>query len=568
MGKLLTPLRRSFIQEFSKGLHDKAECMKRAGSKAKTSTARTTGANEILRIPECQEYLEELIEAQKKTVSQTHKKSRKGLPGFSVVNWCLRTSLPLPSHLIISCLLLISCLSLGANTSHASRTLVQAGVPSRLSLSPQPVRWEKIKMIALPDGQRRIYMNDSFMPLLKETSRWHILRGGAGSGKSHFESQHHILRLMGTSGHTFLLMRKVARTIKESIFRSFLGAIEETGTGYDWHINRSDMSFVYKPNGSRAISVGMDDQEKLKSVHGVTGALLEESTEFTLEDVVQINLRIRHPVDDYHQITLMFNPIGIAHWHKDYFYDNPPDSCYTHLSTYRDNRWALQTYIDQVEDLRTRKPSWYQVYGLGEWGKIEGVIYDLEIVESLPLGDFTIYGLDFGYNSPSALVEVRVKDFDPQLQVGDVYFHEWLYQKQLTPQQLGEAILALPIHLDFPIYADSAEPGTIETLRNMGLYVLPARKGSGSVESRTKFMQGLNLHTTCESVNLISEMQNLIWDVDKDGNKGERPIKSTLFADHIIDAASYALYTHCFEAPVKETIVTHGQMGLYARDWV
>lgn len=166
---------------------------------------------------------------------------------------------------------------------------------------------------------RSIAVNDIYLPALSIDDRYLFLFGGKGSGKSDVGVFKKLLRLQSNEKHKFLFIRKVKDTIKESLFALTKEIVSRDFDNYDdWKFNETDKSVVYIPNGNRIIMSGVDDREKLKSLAGITGILVEEITELSEEDFNELDSRLRGQTDGYKQIISMFNPIDEDHWVKDY----------------------------------------------------------------------------------------------------------------------------------------------------------------------------------------------------------------------------------------------------------
>ena len=154
--------------------------------------------------------------------------------------------------------------------------------------------------------------NKSYLPYLTDYSkRYEIYYGGAGSGKSKYITQKLIFKCL-KSKRKVLVLRKVNRTTKNSTFQLLLDTLSDWNIYDKCKVNKTDFS-IQLPNGSCFICMGLDDQEKLKSIAGITDAWLEEATEFTQDDFNQVDLRIRERVDNS-QIILSFNPVSKANW--------------------------------------------------------------------------------------------------------------------------------------------------------------------------------------------------------------------------------------------------------------
>lgn len=222
-------------------------------------------------------------------------------------------------------------------------------------------------------------MNTWAHPILDDQSRYLVLYGGAGSGKSVAAAQKIIIRMLEEKGHKFLVVRKVANTLRNSVFSLLRGTIADWGLSQLFKINKSDMDITCS-NGNQIIFAGLDDVEKLKSIHGITGMWLEEASEMLQEDFQQLDLRLRGQTKWYKQIIISFNPISITHWLKIVFFDsNKANSKVVH-TTYRDNMFIDDEYKATLEALKDQDPYYYTVYALGEWGVLGQTVFNAQIV--------------------------------------------------------------------------------------------------------------------------------------------------------------------------------------------
>lgn len=373
--------------------------------------------------------------------------------------------------------------------------------------------------------------NDVYIPYLNNHSRYEIFYGGAGSGKSVFVAQRMLVRAMKEKGHKTLVVRKVAKTNRHSTFALITGIMRQWNIEQLFKVNKSDMEITCL-NGNQIIFTGLDDVEKLKSIANITDIWVEEASEISHDDFKQLDLRLRGKTPYPLQITLTFNPISALLWHKTYFFDNPKDNTVILKTTYQHNRFLDEEYKQVINNLQHEDKMYYNIYGLGEWGVLGNLIYsNWQVVSDVPASyDETIWGLDFGFNNPSALLKIGIKD-------GNLYLLEEMYKTGLTNQDLIKE-LRKRIATFESIYADSAEPARIEEIRRAGFRIYPAQK---DVTDGLDFVkrQRLFIYKSCS--NTIKEIQGYKYKEDKDGNVLDEPVK---FADHLMDAMRYAIYTH------------------------
>lgn len=375
-------------------------------------------------------------------------------------------------------------------------------------------------------------MNKKYFALLKQGERYAVVYGGSGSGKSVAIAQIIIVRLLIEQDHRFLILRKVHRTLKRSVFQLFRDVISDWGLDELFGFNLSDMTITCK-NGSQILFSGLDDVEKLKSITGITSVWIEEATEITLEDFEQVNLRLRGQTAYRKQIYLTFNPISSKHWLKGRFFDRETDDTLIVHSTYLDNHFIDEEYKKVLEELIETDKRLYDVYALGKWGVLEGLIYDrYETIKELPEEyEYRRYGLDFGYKNAMALVEVKI--------IGkDAYIRELFYQNEKTTDDLIGFMKSEVISTRDHIRADAAEPDRIEQICRNGFNAVPAKK---NVLAGIDAVKSYNLYITEDSINLLREIDSYRWAQDRNGTPLDQPVKVD---DHAMDALRYALFIH------------------------
>jgi hypothetical protein len=221
----------------------------------------------------------------------------------------------------------------------------------------------------LSQQAKRIKVNDCYIPLIPNDSRYLVLFGGSGSGKSVFASQKVLIRLTTENKHRFLCIRKVANTLRSSVYQRFYDLISDWGLMPEFEINKTEMRFTHRPTGNEILMVGLDDVERLKSIEGVTGMWIEEATELTEGDFDQVDLRLRGETPNYKQIILSFNPIDERHWLKIRFFDKALDNAYSLRTTFQDNYFIDDEYRRVLEQKASVSPNLYRIYYKGEWGK-------------------------------------------------------------------------------------------------------------------------------------------------------------------------------------------------------
>jgi len=295
--------------------------------------------------------------------------------------------------------------------------------------------------------------------------------------------------------------------------------------------------------------VPLDDPEKLKSFERINYIWAEEATELTREDYLQLNLRCRgENKNSMNQLFFSFNPIDENSFFKP-LTENPPSNVGINHSTYKDNAFLEQAYINELENLEKEDETYYKIYSLGIWATPEHIIYiNWDIVDEFPEEcDDVGYGLDFGYNNPTALLKIGLKD-------GEAYLQELIYKTHMTNSDLIEKMKQCIPDKDKEIKADASEPQRIEEIERAGFNISPASKGKDSVRAGIDRVKRIKLHITRSSVNLIKEIKGYKWKVDRNGNVLDEPVK---FRDHLMDAMRYYLGEIEEESP-RIIILRHG----------
>lgn len=390
-------------------------------------------------------------------------------------------------------------------------------------------------------------MNRVYSSLLDREERYGVVFGGRRSGKSHGVGDIIAIQAATRPGRKIVCMRKVARTIRVSLWPRMLAALASVGALETAYINKSDKEILLS-NGTMILFLGADDSEKLKSIEGVTDYWLEEATEFSEGDFDTIDVGLSADVEPPPRIWLTFNPIpmipGQQHWIQRRFLSvqakmgelTVTDEAFVLRTWHLHNAFLPQRTRDVLEAYKETNPQLYRMWVLGEFTTVEGAILsDWDIVAEVPDGvPFLGYGLDFGYaNDPAALVAIWSHN-------DDLYLREELYQTGLTNQDIARIMREdLEIDRGHVIIADSAEPKSIAEIRAEGFTITGSDKGPDYKRSAARWLQSKHIHVVEGSPNAQREVSTWSWDRDRSGNILPRPADGN---DHAIDATIYGAY--------------------------
>ena len=381
-----------------------------------------------------------------------------------------------------------------------------------------------------------VQANPGFREVNQSKKRYIVMKGSAGSGKSVDTAQNYILRLMNDPGRNLVCIRKSDITNRDSTFAELTGAIYrmfgDKAEQY-WKIGQSPLKLTCRHNGNQIIFRGMNDEkqrEKLKSITFQKGKLTdvwcEEATELTQADLEIIDDRLRGELPDgqFYQIRLTFNPVNKNHWIKKVFFDLPDPNVLTHHSTYLGNRFIDEAYKARMERRKIVDPEGYQIYGLGEWGEIGGLILqNWEVKDiSLNLNDYDdiAIGQDFGFNHANAVLLLGIKD-DNIFILDEIYLHE-----KDTSEIIQEAI-SHSIPKNRVMWCDSAEPDRIKEWTKAGFKARPVDKGGskGSVNAQIDWLKQRSIFIHPHNTNTIKEVQQWKWKKDeKTGEYLDQPV--------------------------------------------
>jgi len=391
--------------------------------------------------------------------------------------------------------------------------------------------------------------------LLGSDSRYFVITGGRGSGKS-YSLNSFLLLLTYEVGHVILFTRYTLTSAHISIIPEFIDKIETANLSNDFSITKDEI--INLKTGSKILFKGIKTSSgtqtaNLKSLAGVTTWVLDEAEELTDEDTFdKIDFSIRAK-GIQNRVILVLNPATKEHFIYKRFYESKgvadgsnlikKDTTYIH-TTYLDNYENLsESFILQIEDMKVRRPQKYKHQILGGWlDKAEGVVFN-----NWSFGTFnpnkipTSFGLDFGFSiDPDTLIEVAIDKSHKK-----IYVKEHLYQNGLRMEQL--ATICLEKATNKLIIADSAEQRLISDLAHKGLNIEPIKKGT--IESGVTLMLDYDIIVDTDSNNIAKEFNNYAY-----LNKG-----SKLYIDdfnHAIDAIRYNVTYH-LDNPNKGNYYIH-----------
>ena len=378
--------------------------------------------------------------------------------------------------------------------------------------------------------------------------RYRVVKGSRSSKKSVTTALWYIVNLMKYPESNVLVIRKTYRTIKDSCYAQLKWAIHRLGADAFFVCKESPLEITYIKTGQKIFFRGLDDPLKVTSITVETGVLswlwVEEAYEISTEadfDTINESIRGKAPPSLFKQITLTFNPWNDRHWLKKRFFDDPDADPLAMTTNYLCNEFLDEADFRLFEAMKKNNPRRYKVAGLGEWGVVDGLVYenwkedlfDWQAIAAMPDVE-SAFGLDFGYtNDPTALFCGLISEHQKTIWVFDE-----LYKKGLSNARIFSEIQEMG-YVKEQITADSAEPKSIDELRQLGLRrIRAAKKGKDSVINGIQKIQDYHviIHPRC--VNFLTEIGCYCWEKDKFGNSINVPVDDY---NHLMDAMRYAL---------------------------
>jgi phage terminase large subunit len=362
----------------------------------------------------------------------------------------------------------------------------------------------------------------------KLRNRVRVIQGGTSSSKTFSILPLLIDYALTNAGAEISIVAESIPHLRRGAMRDFLKILEWTNNYIPDEWNAS--SFTYRfSNKSYIEFFSAGDESKLRGARRDV-LFINEANNINWESYYQLAIRTRK------FIYLDYNPTSEFWAHTELIGNKNTDFI---ILTYKDNEALEPAIVKEIEAAKEKGKvseywrNWWQVYGLGQIGSIQGAVFSTfaQVSENeIRNAELVSLGLDWGFtNDPTALIAVYRKN-------GKVLLHELIYETSLTNKDIGEKLKSLGINKSHEIIADSAEPKSIEEMRRMGFRVTPSVKGKDSVRQGIDILQRYDLQVTETSLNLIKELRNYKWATDKSGKALNEPNDSW---NHAIDSIRY-----------------------------
>lgn len=378
------------------------------------------------------------------------------------------------------------------------------------------------------NGKRRIkeFCNRQFYEAVNSKQRIKIFQGGSRSGKSWALMQYCLyLITTETKPITISIVRKTLPALKRSVLRDFNIIAKSLGVYYLGEFNKTELVFNY--NGHTIEFFSADDAQKIR---GSTRDVLwcEECNELNIEDFRQLSMRTKR------EILMSFNPSDPVHFVYDLCERDDAD---LFISTYLDNKFIAPEVKKELERLKKRDPDFWRVYGEGQRAVFSQrqIFRDWNYIDESEFPDELEWfmGCDFGYtNDPTAICLIAKKN-------DKVFVKEVLYKTGMTNRDIANHLKSLGLD-DLLMYCDSAEPKSIEELKQMGILAKPAIKGAGSINAGLSLMKEFDFYISNKATNVKSEQMKYVWEELKDGTIINKAVDRD---NHAMDCLRYGLYS-------------------------
>jgi phage terminase large subunit len=362
----------------------------------------------------------------------------------------------------------------------------------------------------------------SINKILSLKKRVKIIQGGTSAGKTFGILPVLIDKAIRYPNTEISVVAESIPHLRRGALKDFLKVMKWTNRYIDEQFNKSLLTYQFK-NGSSIEFFSADDSSKLRGARRDI-LYINECNNVTFDAYLELSIRTKK------EIYLDFNPANEFWVHKEL--KDEPDADFIIL-TYKDNEALDESIVRQIEKNRDKAATssywanWWRVYGLGEVGMLEGVIFDnWKEIDKIPDDARLVgIGLDFGYtNDPTAAIEIY--NWNGQRIVNEIVYRTGMLNSDIAK--------ILPSSVT--IYADSSEPKSIDEIRRYGKTIKGVTKGADSIRYGIDVMQRQSYLVTKQSTNLIKELRSYCWDVDKQGVRLKNPAGGN---DHAIDALRY-----------------------------
>lgn len=377
--------------------------------------------------------------------------------------------------------------------------------------------------------------------------RYKAVKGSRASKKSSTQSLKVITEIIENPNINWLVVRKVERTLRDSCYAQLKWAIHRLKVDNFFKCSTSPLEITYKPTGQKILFRGLDDPLKVTSITVEVGSLcrlwIEEAYEITSEDAfdrLDESIRGQLPKGMYHQVVLTFNPWSDRHWLKKRFFDEPSKNVLAMTTNYMCNEFLSEADLVLFEEMK-KNPRRYRTAGLGEWGIVEGLVYENWEERVFDVHEISIrpsvrsaFGMDFGYVNDTSTLFCGLVDTVAR----EIYVFDEMYEKGMSNEDILSKVSEMGYSKE-RIKADSAEPKSIAYLRKAGLTrIRAAKKGPDSIRAGISIIQDYKIIIHPRCVNFITEISNYTWDKDKFDNPINKPIDDF---NHLMDAMRYAM---------------------------
>ena len=364
-------------------------------------------------------------------------------------------------------------------------------------------------------------------------------QGSSRSSKTYNTVIWLVARCLQVSQTTVSICRASLPALKGSVLRDFVEILQKIGIYTDKQFNKTELVYHFQ-NGSWVEFFSCDNEQKLRGrKRGIL--YVNEANELRYLEWQQLKLRTT-------QLAIIdYNPsFSDDHWIVAL---NQQPTTYHFITTYKDNPFLEPAVVQEIESLRDKNPSLWQIYGLGQQSLVEGLVYKgVEQIEAIPPSYYKrqrVAGVDFGYtHDPTAIVLLTI-----ERETQTIFLEEVAYQTGMLTMDIVRALEPL----ECPVISESADPRLVDEIHRHGINIHPVKKGAGSIEAGIQALQAWHLKVTKQSPNVIKEFRNYTYQQDKQGKWLQQPID---MYNHAMDAVRYA---------VMETVMRGGRKPLDLR---